>query len=60
MILLIKPFHPEKIQFEDAKKVAKAWVEPGSHPDFHFDMMVKLRKDWPVLAQALDKLAQQD
>lgn len=36
--------------------VLKAWTDPGSHPDYHRGMQRKLRKEWPVLAQALDQL----
>jgi len=37
-------------------KIFKAWTDPGRVPDYHRGMQRKLRKEWPVLAQALDNL----
>ena len=37
--------------------VVKAWTDPGPMPGYHRYMQAKLRKEWPVLAEALDVLA---
>lgn len=40
----------------DLIKVRSAWNDPGRAPGYHRKMQNKLRKEWPVLAAALDKL----
>ena len=37
--------------------VVKAWTDPGPMPGYHRHMQAKLRKQWPVLGEALDVLA---
>lgn len=37
--------------------VVKAWTDPGPVPVYHRYMQAKLRKEWPVLGEALDVLA---
>lgn len=34
-----------------------AWMQPGPHPAYHDAAKAQLRKQWPVLAKALDGLA---
>ena len=36
--------------------VTDAWIYPGPNPTHHFAMQQTLRREWPVLAQALDAL----
>lgn len=40
----------------DAAFVFNAWNYPGRAPGYHRKMQNKLRKEWPVLAAALDRL----
>lgn len=35
--------------------VQDAWTDAGPVPDYHEHMQYKLRRDWPTLADALDK-----
>ena len=35
-----------------------AWMDAGPVPDYHEHMKNKLRRDWPTLAEALDKATQ--
>ena len=37
--------------------VVKAWTDPGPMPGYHRHMQAKLRKEWPVLGEALVALA---
>lgn len=37
--------------------VVKAWTVPGGHPDWHDAMREHVRLEMPVLARALDRLA---
>ena len=37
--------------------VVKAWTDPGPMPGYHRHMQAKLRKQWPVLGEALVALA---
>lgn len=37
--------------------VVRAWTVYGRRPDVHRQAMAQLRRDWPVLAGALDRLA---
>lgn len=34
--------------------VLDAWTDPGPMPRYHREMQAKLRREWPVLARALD------
>lgn len=38
------------------EEVSSAWNDPGPAPGYHRKMQAKLRKEWPVLAAALDRL----
>jgi hypothetical protein len=40
-----------------SEDVLAAWTNPGPHPPTHWKAQADLRRDWPVLAQALDRLA---
>ena len=42
---------------ELTQPVIDAWNNPGRRPDIHAKFQAKLRREWPVLAQALDALA---
>lgn len=43
---------------EDAvAAVIKAWTEPGPHPEWHTMMQRQVKIQMPVLARALDRLA---
>lgn len=35
--------------------IHSAWTDAGPMPDYHEHMKTKLRRDWPVLANALDE-----
>lgn len=35
--------------------IHSAWTDAGPVPDYHAHMQDKLRRDWPVLASALDE-----
>lgn len=37
--------------------VLMAWTEPGGNPLWHFEMQDEVRKKMPVLARALDRMA---
>lgn len=39
--------------------VLRAWTVPGRSLSYHQKMQRKLRREWPVLAQALDRLAKE-
>lgn len=39
---------------EELERILDAWTKPGTHPVFHLKWQDRLRKEWPVLAQALD------
>lgn len=34
--------------------IQAAWLDAGPVPEYHEHMKYKLRRDWPVLAKALD------
>lgn len=38
--------------------IIRAWRDKGSHPDYHDDQMLRLRREWPTLANAIERLAQ--
>lgn len=42
------------------QKVIEAWRVPGSHPEYHRRMQRQLRREWPVLAAAIDELIKAD
>lgn len=39
-------------------EVLQAWREPGRRPDVHAEAKARLRRTWPVLFDALDRLDQ--
>lgn len=41
---------------EKAQAVIDAWKVPGWCPAFHESMKLKLMREWPVLARALEGL----
>lgn len=43
---------------EATLKVVRAWLYPGVNPGYHQRKMDELRRDWPVLARALDELTE--
>jgi len=40
-----------------AEQVRAAWADPGINPPYHRRAQAKLRREWPTLARALDRLA---
>jgi hypothetical protein len=42
---------------DPVQQVINAWINTGTHPDYHRAMKNKLRKEWSILADALDQLA---
>ncbi len=40
----------------DLDKVNRAWNDPGRMPGVHREAQHRLRRDWPTLANALDRL----
>ena len=42
---------------EAARAVKDAWTVPGRSPGVHRAWQERLRREWPVLARALDRLA---
>jgi len=40
------------------RQVISAWTVPGRVPAYHKAWQDRLRKEWPVLANALDALAE--
>ena len=47
-------------QYDDLtpmQAVAKAWIEPGEFPTWHYRMQQIVRKSMPVLGRALDRLS---
>ena len=38
--------------------VVAAWSNPGRVPAYHAYMQVRLEREWPLLAHALDRLVQ--
>lgn len=43
-------------ELEALRRVHRAWRVPGNHPDYHERMKADLRRRWPVLAEALDRI----
>jgi len=41
---------------EMLKALERAWNDAGSHPLYHQQQKDKLRREWPVLGRALDRL----
>ena len=41
----------------DVEAVVRAWTEAGPRPDLHRRAQRRLRKDWPTLAAAIERLA---
>lgn len=46
----------EELKIIKLEEVKDAWNVPGRAPGYHQKMQNKLRKEWPVLAAALDRL----
>ena len=44
----------------ELQMILDAWTVEGSHPSSHRKARIKLRKEWPALAQALDNAALQN
>lgn len=44
---------------ESVADVVAAWTVQGPAPDLHRSMQARLRREWPILARALDKLARE-
>ncbi len=42
-----------------ADDVKKAWTRPGVSPAYHRQEQAHLRRRWPVLAQAIEKLVRE-
>lgn len=40
-----------------SEQVAAAWLDKGPEPGYHYQAMGKLHTEWPVLAQAVERLA---
>lgn len=38
------------------RAIKEAWMSPGPVPEYHEQIKEKLRKEWPVLANALEAL----
>lgn len=49
-----------KVAADRLKAIHSAWTDAGPVPDYHEHMKYKLRRDWPALAEALDKLEATD
>lgn len=47
--------HTIKVSADRLKAVHSAWTVAGPVPEYHEHMKFKLRRDWPTLADALDK-----
>jgi hypothetical protein len=45
---------------ELVKKVIDAWLVEGANPAFHKMMKEKLKREWPVLARAIENLAKEN
>jgi len=45
------------IEDQAARAVLAAWANPGANSAYHRKMQAELRRAWPVLAGALDRLA---
>jgi hypothetical protein len=47
----------ESLDGAAARSVADAWNNPGPVPEYHRAMQLKLHKEWPALAEAVEALA---
>lgn len=36
--------------------VYDAWRDPGPYPEYHKEFQDRLRREWPTLAKALDRM----
>jgi hypothetical protein len=45
---------------EAVDAVVRAWVDPGVRPDVHAHAQAALRREWPVLARAIEALVQEE
>jgi hypothetical protein len=41
-----------------ADEVIDAMLDPGSHPDYHYQQMTRLKEEWPTLYEAIAVLIQ--
>jgi hypothetical protein len=46
-------------QLDPAAAVLAAWTQPGANPGWHADAQHAVRRSMPLLARALDRLAQE-
>ena len=44
-------------QLEDVQAVVNAWIVSGTSPQYHNYMKDRLKREWPILANALETLA---
>lgn len=45
-------------ELDPKEAVLQAWTDAGNHPAYHQLMQRRLREEMPVLARALDRLAE--
>lgn len=45
---------------EHERRLFAAWVDEGANPTYHRGARRRLRREWPVLAQALDNLVREE
>lgn len=41
------------------ERVVQAWTDCGPVPAYHFAQQLRLRREWPTLASAIEELARQ-
>ena len=39
-----------------ADQIVRAMTDPGSHPDYHYRQMTRLKTEWPALYEAIAEL----
>ena len=39
-----------------ADAIVRAMTDPGSHPDYHYRQMTRLKTEWPALYNAIAEL----
>jgi len=47
---------PKSKEIPPVDEVIIAWVYEGPYPEYHRQAVWRLRKEWPALANSLDKL----
>lgn len=47
---------PKSVLTVEEKRVVSAWVKPGSHPVYHAQKVAQLKREWPMLAEAVEAL----